>query len=118
MKRGQKAKFSEEQLATIQELAAEGATQEEISSAVGCCRQTLAKAEDARAAYDAGLNDMKLSLRHFQFLQAKSGNTTMLIWLGKQYLGQREQPVNADNRISDDMAEDNALLRGMFDVKR
>ena len=33
---------------------------------------------------------MKLSLRHWQMNAAKSGNVQMLIWLGKQYLGQRD----------------------------
>ena len=33
---------------------------------------------------------MKLSLRHWQFNAARGGNIQMLIWLGKQYLGQRD----------------------------
>jgi hypothetical protein len=33
----------------------------------------------------------KISLRRNQFTAAESGNVTMLIWLGKQYLGQRDQ---------------------------
>lgn len=33
----------------------------------------------------------KISLRRSQFKAAEAGNTTMLVWLGKQYLGQREQ---------------------------
>lgn len=32
----------------------------------------------------------KISLRRFQFEAAKKGNTSMLIWLGKQHLEQRE----------------------------
>ena len=32
----------------------------------------------------------KASLRRMQFKGAQSGNNTMLIWLGKQYLGQRD----------------------------
>ena len=33
----------------------------------------------------------KISIRRKQLDVALSGNTTMLIWLGKQYLGQRER---------------------------
>lgn len=33
----------------------------------------------------------KISLRRFQFAAAEKGNVTMLIWLGKQFLGQSEK---------------------------
>lgn len=33
----------------------------------------------------------KVSLRRVQFAKAIKGDTTMLIWLGKQYLGQKDQ---------------------------
>lgn len=33
----------------------------------------------------------KMSLRRAQWKAAESGNVSMLIWLGKQWLGQREQ---------------------------
>lgn len=35
----------------------------------------------------------KTSLRRQQFELAKKGNATMLIWLGKQYLGQSDKPI-------------------------
>ena len=34
---------------------------------------------------------MRRSLRKWQYNLAKQGNLGMLIWLGKQYLGQREK---------------------------
>jgi hypothetical protein len=37
----------------------------------------------------------KVSLRRAQFKAAMAGNTTMLVWLGKQNLGQRDQPIEA-----------------------
>lgn len=37
----------------------------------------------------------KTSLRRQQFELAKKGNATMLIWLGKQYLGQTDKPIEA-----------------------
>jgi hypothetical protein len=33
-------------------------------------------------------------LRRMQFESANKGNVTMQIWLGKQYLGQSDHPVN------------------------
>lgn len=33
----------------------------------------------------------KTSLRRFQYLAAEKGNTAMLIWLGKQFLGQTDR---------------------------
>lgn len=40
----------------------------------------------------------KMSLRRWQFRSAENGNTAMLIWLGKQYLGQKEvQDVTITN---------------------
>ena len=39
----------------------------------------------------------KISLRRWQFKSAEAGNVTMQIWLGKQYLGQREQ-IETDNK--------------------
>ncbi len=36
----------------------------------------------------------KRSLRRLQWEKAKEGNITMLIWLGKQYLGQKDKIEN------------------------
>ena len=42
----------------------------------------------------------KMSLRRKQHEVAMSGNTTMLVWLGKQYLGQTDKQI-VDNTSSD-----------------
>tara|TARA_R110002096_G_scaffold310654_1_gene505184 strand:+ start:1616 stop:1996 length:381 start_codon:yes stop_codon:yes gene_type:complete len=45
----------------------------------------------------------KMSLRRKQYDQAMSGNATMLIWLGKQWLNQSdkmEQDIQSDNKIT------------------
>ena len=39
----------------------------------------------------------KTSLRRHQFELAKKGNATMLIWLGKQYLGQSDKPITEEH---------------------
>lgn len=42
----------------------------------------------------------KMSLRRKQHEVAMKGNTTMLVWLGKQYLGQTDKQI-VDNTSSD-----------------
>lgn len=39
---------------------------------------------------------LNMSLRRAQIQTALSGNPTMLIWLGKQYLGQSDAPIDTD----------------------
>lgn len=43
----------------------------------------------------------KQRLRRKQFEVAMEGNPTMLIWLGKNMLGQSDQPVNNDDTIEE-----------------
>jgi len=41
----------------------------------------------------------KASLRRFQFKSAEGGNATMQIWLGKQYLNQKDrQDITSDDK--------------------
>lgn len=50
----------------------------------------------------------KASLRRMQWKNAESGNSTMQIWLGKQYLGQKEPEKDADeddSRLADIMGQ-------------
>src|SRR5690349_8964880 len=50
----------------------------------------------------------KASLRRAQLRLAESGNATMLIWCGKQYLGQRDHTVNYNidvGRLDDEQLE-------------
>lgn len=65
-------------------------TQEEIAHVVGCSVDTLSRrgfAEIIKKAAEGG----KSSLRRQQWAKAMDGNSTMLIWLGKQYLGQTDK---------------------------
>lgn len=58
----------------------------------------------------------KISLRRSQFQAAEAGNTTMLIWLGKQYLGQKEpkQEVAVTNADDDSIKE----MQAFFEEKK
>jgi len=47
----------------------------------------------------------KMSLRRKQYDQAMSGNSTMLIWLGKQWLGQADKSETVSTHIVKDTGE-------------
>lgn len=59
---------------------------------------------DAYKNYSAG---GKISLRRWQFRAAENGNVSMLIWLGKQYLGQKDQQEIAVSHDDDTIKEMN-----------
>lgn len=82
-------------------------TQEEISTITGVSVDTLHRnyADVIKKGNDNG----RMSLRRKQFQSAIAGNTTMLIWLGKNLLGQKDSPLQLSNPdegkgIFDDMA--------------
>ena len=47
--------------------------------------------EKAREVWEEGRGNGQGSLRRMQFVAAQKGNVTMQIWLGKQYLGQKDR---------------------------
>jgi len=54
---------------------------------------TLKRRKDFRTAYKKGFESGKISIRRAQF-RLMEKNTAMAIWLGKQYLGQKEQGLS------------------------
>jgi hypothetical protein len=75
----------------VKKLAALQCTQVEVASFLGCHVNTLLKDEKFMEIYKSGIDNGKMSLRRHQWKALEDGNTTMLVWLGKQYLGQREK---------------------------
>lgn len=75
-------------LALIEKLASIHCTMEEIASVCNCSVDTLERrcADLIKKAKDKG----KSSLRRLQWEGAQKGQVAMLIWLGKQLLGQKE----------------------------
>ena len=79
-------------------------TQEEIASIANCSVDTLDRASkrDHKVSFAEFLEEKahggRASIRRSQWKLANSGNAVMLIWLGKQYLGQRDekQPMLGD----------------------
>ncbi len=74
---------------SVEELAALGCNPEEIAGVLGCCRDTI----DDRFSEQVARGRMRLAkqLRHRQIDLAMKGSVPLLIWLGKQYLGQKEK---------------------------
>ena len=66
-------------------------TQKEIASTLEVSTRTLQKDEEFIRIYKKGQEEGKMSLRRLQWKAAKENNVTMLIWLGKQYLGQTDK---------------------------
>jgi hypothetical protein len=80
-------------------------TMREMVDIMGVSQDTLKR--NYAHIIDKGKSEGKMRLRRKQIEVAMSGNHTMLIWLGKQMLGQSESPTNEDdNKIlpwSDDI---------------
>jgi hypothetical protein len=72
-------------------------TQEEICGIFGVTDKTLNVALNKRSEpgfselYKKHQDEGKASLRRAQWKAAQDGNPTMLVWLGKQNLGQRDK---------------------------
>ena len=73
----------------VEQLAGFGCTNTEIASFFGCSTDLIEKSysEFLTKGRDKG----KIRLRQLQWRAAERGNTSMLIWLGKQVLGQSEK---------------------------
>lgn len=82
----------------VKELARIHCTRDEIARIVGCHVDTLyARFSDL---LQEGMAEGKRSLKRLQWQQAERGNVQMLIWLGKQWLGQKDrQPDETPNTI-------------------
>ncbi len=71
-------------------------TSKEVCSVLGMSRDTLNRRLKSRGEHDFSTlfekyrDEGKASLRRLQWKSAESGNTSLLIWLGKQYLDQKD----------------------------
>ena len=73
----------------IEKLASFGCTNTEIASFFDCSETTLTR--NYGGFLTKGRDKGKIRLRQLQWKQAEKGNVSMLIWLGKQVLGQTEK---------------------------
>lgn len=92
-----KIQWSDNDWQRFDSLCAIQCTQEEICSVMGVTDKTLTRLlqekynESFSEVYKRKSANGKMSLRRIQFEIAKGGNATMAIFLGKQYLGQKDQ---------------------------
>lgn len=81
-------------LAEVEKICQLHPTDEELAAHFGCDKATIERRKLADPAflkaYHDGRGKRRLSLRRQQLIKAEQGDTTMLIWLGKQLLGQRD----------------------------
>lgn len=73
------------------------------------CKRTYHKKSFSEVFSEKRLEG-KASLRRMQFKVAEEGNVTMLVWLGKQWLGQSEKPAKSDESEEEISDEVEALL--------
>ncbi len=87
---------------TLESLCRIQCTGEECASVLGIDYDTLNNClkRDGNGGFSDYLKKHgqsgKASLRRLQWKAAESGNTAILIWLGKQYLGQTEKIENTE----------------------
>ena len=81
----------------VEGMASVGATNIEIAEFAGCSVDTLTRRfADVLTKSRAG---MRVRLRQLQWKAAAAGDRTMLIWLGKQELGQKDKSdVTSDDK--------------------
>jgi len=90
----------------FQKLCKMNSTRKEIADFLGVTDKTLTERCKAEFGmlfseiYDRYSADGKMSLRRKQFEVAMAGNTTMLIFLGKQLLGQRDYRDEGEKAIT------------------
>ena len=72
----------------LKQLAAIGLSSGEMAAVLDCSIDTLERRY--MAVMETGRQMRNASLKRKQYELATNGNATMLIWLGKQYLGQQD----------------------------
>ncbi len=82
---------------TLQGCCEVGCTKEECAGILGVSAKTLERRlidagwEGFDVYFKSHFDKTKQSLRRMQIRSASNGNVTMQIWLGKQFLGQRDK---------------------------
>tara|TARA_Y100001963_G_scaffold84253_1_gene116820 strand:- start:1051 stop:1362 length:312 start_codon:yes stop_codon:yes gene_type:complete len=83
----------------VEQLASFGCTNIEIASFFGCTESLIRKSYSEFIT--KGREKGKIRLRQLQWNTAEKGNVQMLIWLGKQVLGQTDVPQDFLEELSE-----------------
>lgn len=92
-------------------LASFGLTNKEIAATVDCSVSTLTNRFDD--IIKEGHERRNGSLRRKQYEVAMGGNAALLIWLGKQYLGQTEKVETAEISAKEAINRGRTFIRGI-----
>jgi len=87
----------------LEKLGALHCTQEEAADWFGIARETFnrkLRQKQYREVWERGRSKGRVTLRRRQMQGVEAGNPTMLIWMGKQWLGQRDTPADDDTRLA------------------
>lgn len=96
---------------SVEKLANIQCTQEEIASFLGISSRTLLRDEKFKEIFENARETGKASLRRIQWKHAEK-SASMAIFLGKQYLGQKD---NVEVSNTDDMNKVKELLQKIED---
>ena len=90
----------------VRKLASIMCTEKEIASFLGCDERTLQRDDEFCRVFKEGKETGKMSLRRMQWKLAEK-SYAMAIFLGKQYLGQRDtfEYKAEDNGVLDKLVE-------------
>ena len=95
----------------VSKLARMMCTMQEIASFLDLSVRKLEQDEEFIRVYKKNIDAGKISLRRSQMKLADAGNTTMNIWLGKQYLGQTDKVEEKITNTEEKLA--NGLLKAL-----
>ena len=91
----------------VGKLAAIQCTEIEIAGILDISERTLQRDAEFCRIYALKKDSGKASLRRMQWKKAEEGNATLLIWLGKQYLGQTDkQEMEHSGQVGIKIVED------------
>jgi len=97
----------------VEKLASIQCTQEEIANFLELSVRTLQRDDEFCRIYKKGQDNGKMSLRRIQYKLAEK-NPTMAIWLGKQYLRQRDN-IEVEHDMQNGILND--LIGALKDAK-
>lgn len=97
-------------LKQLETLASIGLSTQEMAAVLDCSKDTLERR--FMKAIEKGRQKYKASLKRKQYELAMKGNPTMLIWLGKQALGQTDKPASTEGETA--LKDATSLMRARY----
>ena len=88
----------------VEQLASYGCTVREVANFFGCSEDLIKKSYSQFMT--KGKDSGKIRLRKLQWNAAEKGNVPMLIWLGKQVLGETDKQELTEIKPIDDIVFD------------